>query len=234
MLPPSRAPRSGRIVALIGCDGSGKSTLVADAEVALAGRVRVARVYLGLGTGELGERIKRLPLVGRWIEARLARKAKQTRTAGERIPGLGTALVVYAFSLLRHRRFRRMLRLQRQGMLVLTDRYPQVEVPGFYDGPGLSAARAGSGAVAALASRERRMYERMASHRPDLVIRLLIDPEVAHARKPEHPLEALRRKAAVTPQLRFGGATTADVDANQPYSAVRERVLALIEGVISA
>ena len=32
--------------------------------------------------------------------------------------------------------------------MVITDRYPQVEVPGFYDGPGLSAARPDSRIVA--------------------------------------------------------------------------------------
>ena len=93
------------LIAIIGCDGAGKSTLAADMVATLGAERRVAAVYLGLGSGAIGERIKRWPLIGAALERRLARKGKQTRTKGERIPGLRTALVIYGFSLLRRRRF---------------------------------------------------------------------------------------------------------------------------------
>lgn len=213
------------LIAIVGCDGSGKSTLAQDLCSELAATHRVSTGYLGLGSGTIGLRIRGLPLIGPVVERRLAGKAKRTRTQGERIPGLPTALVVYGFSLLRRRRFERVLALRRAGVIVLTDRYPQVEVPGFYDGPGLSAAASGSAPVARLAARERRMYEWMASYRPDLVIRLDIDLATAHARKPDHDPELLRLKIAVTPRLRFGGAPIVDLDARQPYGQVREQAL---------
>lgn len=220
------------LIAIVGCDGTGKSTLAADVAEILGRERPVAVCYLGLGSGAIGERIKHWPLVGRSIERMLARKGRQTRTAGERIPGLGTASVVYALSVLRGRRFGKMLALRSRGVTVITDRYPQIDVPGFYDGPGLSAASPGSPAVAALAARERAMYERMASYHPTLVIRLDIDAETAHARKPNHDLNLLRRKVAATAQLAFGGAPIVDLDSRAPYAQVRQRALDAIRHAI--
>lgn len=220
------------LIAFVGCDGSGKSTLSTDilAEVSLGRRVELC--YLGLGSGAIGERLKRLPVIGVALERRLARRARQTRTRGEKIPGLATAIVVYLFSIARLRRFRRMLALRRAGVTVITDRYPQIEVPGFYDGPGLSAGRPGNWAVAALARHERRMYDWMASFRPDLVIRLNVDAETAHARKPEHGYELLRQKVSVTPRLRFGGARIVDLDSRRPYGTVRADVAQIVRGTL--
>lgn len=220
------------LIAIVGCDGSGKSTLAADVLRALAAERSVASAYLGLGSGAIGARIRSLPLIGAAAERRLAAKATKTRSAGERIPGLATASVVYLFSLARLRRFRRVLALRGKGVTVVTDRYPQIEVAGFYDGPGLSAARAGSRAVARLADRERRHYIWMASHRPTLVLRLDVDLATAMARKPDHDPALLARKVEATPRLRFGGAPIVDLDATAPYREVLEAALAAIRAAI--
>ena len=218
--PSAAGDRLAPLIAIVGCDGSGKSTLGAQLAETIGRDQPAALCYLGLGSGDIGHKIKQLRLGGAAIERVLARKAKTTRTEGEKIPGLGTALVVYGFSLARRRRFRRMMALRRRGVIVVTDRYPQIEVPGFFDGPGLSAARAGSRVVAWLAARERLMYEDMTAFRPDIVIRLEIDAETAVARKPDHAIEQLRAKAAVTSSLRFGGAPIVDLDARKPYPEV--------------
>lgn len=222
------------LIAIVGCDGSGKSTLARDLCAELGLKHKTAVGYLGLGSGTLGLRIRALPLVGPIMEARLAGKAKRTRTEGDRIPGLATALVVYGFSLVRRRRFERVLALRRAGVTMVTDRYPQVEVAGFHDGPGLSAATSGSAAVARLAARERAMYVRMASFRPTLVIRLEIDLATAHARKPDHDPELLALKIAATSRLTFGGAPLIDIDARQPYADVRAQALRAIIPVLDA
>ncbi len=69
-------------------------------------------------------------------------------------------------------------------------------------------------------ARERKAFHWMASHKPDLVIKLNVDLEVACARKPDHKRESLARKIAITPQLTFGGAQLVDIDANQPLEQV--------------
>ena len=174
--------------------------------------------YLGLRSGQIGNQIKAWPLIGPVFEKALSRRAGQARTKGAKIPGLATALVIYGFSRLRKRRFQKVLSLRRQGFIVVTDRYPQVDVPGFYDGPGLSAARPGGRLVAALAASERATYEWMASFVPDLVIRLNVDVETALARKPDHGVDLLKAKVAVTPLLKFNGARIVDLDATMPYA----------------
>lgn len=209
------------LIALVGCDGSGKTTLSADLMATFSAEGRVSTCYLGLGSGALGEKLKTFPIIGPLLEQKLARKAKQTRTKGEKIPGGATAIVVYGFSLLRLRRFRRMLRRRRNGVAIITDRYPQVEVAGFYDGPGLSAGRPGSRFVAMLAHRESRMYAWMASFHPTVVIRLNVDADTAHARKPDHTYQLLQQKVDATAQLSFSGAPIIDLDSRQPYVAVR-------------
>lgn len=207
------------LIAVIGCDGSGKSTLSADLLHWIRQQYGPAEThYLGLRSGQIGNRIKAWPLVGPILERALSKRAGQARTKGAKMPGLGTALVIYGFSRLRRSRFRKVLSLRRQGFIVVTDRYPQVEVPGFYDGPGLSAAEPGGPLVAALAASERAAYEWMASFVPTLVIRLNIDAATAFSRKPDHAFELLERKVAVTPLLRFNGAPIVDLDATMPYA----------------
>lgn len=224
----------GALIAIVGCDGSGKSTLAADVLQQLQKTRRAQLFYLGLKSGQMGNRIKQFRFGGAAAEKFLSKRAGQARNKNGKIPGLGTALVLYGFSLMRRRRFRQMLALRRQGVLVVTDRYPQVEVAGFYDGPGLSAARAGSRLIAKLAARERSMYDWMTSYRPDLVIRLNVDVETAFARKPDHEFENLQNKVAVTPLLRFNGAPIVDLDSRNPYADVRDAALAAIERTISA
>jgi thymidylate kinase len=140
---------------------------------------------------------------------------------------------VFGFSLLRLRRFRRVLALRREGVVVITDRYPQTEIAGFYDGPGLSAARAGSRLVGWLAARERRMYEWMASFHPDIVLRLNVDAETALARKPDHKPGLLREKVRVTPLLRFHGARIVDLDARASYADVRRQAFDRVRAVLA-
>lgn len=221
------------LIAIVGTDGSGKSTLSRDMRTVFARDRMVEVCYLGLGSGELGNRIKQWPVIGAWLERKLARKAGQTRSREARIPGLPTALVVFAFSLIRLHRFRRMMALRRRGVTVITDRYPQTEVAGFYDGPGLSAARAGSRLVGWLAARERRMYEYMASYRPDVVLRLNVDADVAYLRKPDHKPGLLAEKVRVTPLLRFHGARIVDLDANAEYGMVRRQAFDHVRPVLA-
>lgn len=205
------------LIAVVGSDGSGKSTLAADLLAYVREKRRAETVYLGLGSGAMGNRIKGWPLIGPILERFFTKRAGKARDPRGRIPGISTAFVLYAFSMRRKARFEQLISLRRSGIAIVTDRYPQVEIPGFYDGPGLSAARAEGKIVQVLAAKERAIYEWMASFVPTLVIRLHIDAETALARKPDHARDLIERKVAATPGLSFNGAPVFDIDATLPY-----------------
>lgn len=220
------------IIAIVGCDGSGKTTL-ASWLCSTLHRYSATYCYLGLGSRGIASRIATWPLIGKLLVRYLSAKARQARTKGERIPGVLTALVIFCFSKLRILRFKRMLSLRERGHVVICDRYPQLDIAGFYDGPGLSAARATGPFTAWLAKREWKLYEHMVDYRPTLIIRLNIDAETAYARKPDHELALLREKVAVTPLLSFNGATIIEVNASQPLSDVQAATLQIVERVIA-
>ncbi|QWT21648.1 hypothetical protein KPL74_06490 [Bacillus sp. NP157] len=142
------------------------------------------------------------------------------RADEDRQPTLFPALVISAFTLRRLRRFKRMLALRQKGMIIVTDRFPQTVIPGAYDGPGFPQSERGSWLVKRLARREYATFDWMASHAPDLVLRLNVDLDVACQRKPDHRRDALARKIAVTPLLTYHGAPIVEIDANQPLAQV--------------
>lgn len=221
------------LIAIVGTDGSGKST-VSEAVLGAVRRYGPAdTAHLGLRSGDAGRAIKRWPLIGPALEALLTKKAGQARDTGDRIPGAATAIVIFVFSLLRIRRFKRVLAKRHAGTIIVTDRYPQIEVPGFYDGPGLSAARAEGWLVRLLSRRERAQYEWMASFVPDLVIRLNVDLETAFARKPDHKYESLRQKVEATPKLKFNGAKIVDLSSLDPLPSVIAQAEAAIDATLA-
>jgi thymidylate kinase len=219
------------VIAIVGCDGSGKTRLVTDVVAALQRRRAAERRYMGLISGETGDKIKRLPLVGVALERYLAAKVRRAQDMKKKVPGPVTAIVMYCFSLWRMVQLRRLKKLAERGVLVIAERYPQAEIPGFhYDGPGIAVERSNSRLVRAIARREQQIYQRMARQRPALVIRLTIDADTAHARKPDHPLAELRDKTEKMPRIKYGGATIFEIDARLPY----ERVLATALDAIAA
>lgn len=221
-------PLSG-VVAVIGSDGSGKSTLTADLLLELSRVAPTQLRYLGQDSGNILRWIVGVPLMGPAIGRYLVRRSERAHAKDDEpsSPDGVTALVVHLLSRWRRHKFRKMLALADQNVIVLTDRYPQAEVPGFhFDGPGLDADEHDKGLVGWLAKREQRLYEYMASHVPALVIRLNIDAETAHVRKPDHKLKMLRDKTRVIPTLTFNGATIVDLDATAPYDQVLSAALA--------
>ena len=209
------------LIAIIGCDGSGKSTVSEEILNWVQVYGPAVAAHLGKQSGNIGRAIAQLPLIGRLLDKFIARKTDSTRAQREKkTPGLLVALIIYAFSIRRLRRFKRMMAQRHQGLIIVTDRYPQLEFPGAYDGTGLSVAAPGNWFVRWLARRERVLYEWMTSYRPDLVIRLNVDLDTACARKPDHRRELLRDKVAITPQLTFNGAPIVEIDSTQPLAQV--------------
>lgn len=185
------------LIAVVGCDGTGKSTLTTDLVKSLQQHWQTERRYLGLLSGEDGDKIKRLPLVGVWLERRLAAKSSKTQSMKTKSPALWAAVIMYCFSLRRMANLRKVQRLAQSGVLVVSDRFPQAEISGFYyDGPGIGVERATGKISMFLAQRERRLYQQMAQYRPELIIRLGIDIETAISASLTMTMPSCRTKSA--------------------------------------
>ena len=210
-----------RVIAVTGCDGAGKSTLSSDLAARLRNTESVQWLYLGQSSGNIARWIRNLPVIGPPLGRYLVNKARNSHSKQTAAPGTATMLAIYLLSQWRAHKFRRMLRLTRRGVVVVTDRYPQAEVSGFhFDGAGLGAVKLESWLARRLAAREQRLYQWMANHVPALVIRLNIDAETAHLRKPDHRMSMLRDKVTVIPNLQFNGARILDLDGRDPYQQV--------------
>lgn len=215
------------LIAVVGSDGSGKSTLAADLLDHIRQTHRAEAGYLGLGSGEQGRRIGRWPLIGPALHRYLDGIADRLRDPGAPIPGILAACYALRKSKKRRAQFDRILEMRRQGITIVTDRYPQLEVEGLHDGP-IMAGRATSTALQTLQLEERMLYAEMASYVPTLVIRLNIDVDTAMARKPDHVRALIARKVETVPQLAFNGAAIVDLDATLPY----EEELALAKAAV--
>lgn len=224
------------LIAIIGCDGSGKSTVSEQILEWIKGYGPAATAHLGKQSGNVGRALTRLPIVGGLFGKLIERKAYSVRLniKENKTPKLLPSIVVAIFTIRRLLRFRRMLAMRKQGLIVVTDRFPQIDFPSAYDGPSLSTTAQGSSFILWLARQEYKAFQWMTSYRPDLVIRLNVDLDTACARKPDHKRELLSEKIAITPKLKFNGAPIVEIDSTQPLADVLTAAKAAVAKVMEA
>lgn len=229
------APYIAGLIAVVGSDGTGKSTLTRELVKNLQQHWITERRYLGLISGEQGDKIKQLPVIGVWLERRLAAKSDKTQRMSNKSPALWAALIMYGFSLWRASNLRKVCRLAESGVLVISDRYPQAEMSGFYyDGPGIGVERAKTKLIKRLAEKERHLYQEMAQYRPELVIRLDIDVETAFSRKPDHSYEELQDKISSMVKINYNGSHIIEIDSRAPFNEVLDRAINAISAAAAA
>jgi thymidylate kinase len=219
-----RDPIGGVVVAFVGCDGAGKSTVLAEMRRWLGWKLDVYSIYFGSGDGPASA--LRLPL--KWVRGiqkrlRPPRPPEQrSRVLAPRRLSFGRA--VWALVLAREKagRLRAAERARQRGLVVVCDRFPQSQVLGFNDGPLLtpwlehaSALRRG------LARYELGVYQSATRLAPGLAIKLDISPKVAVARKPDMALEECARRRAAVAALDWGPRCRhLVIDAEQPLETV--------------
>jgi thymidylate kinase len=234
-MPFRRTSHTGGFsVAFLGTHGAGKSTVANEIRQWLAWKLDVHFVYFGSGAGPSS--------LLRWPMKALLRFRRGARTAypadGPQDRGrrasvrerpreaawLGWARAAWALALALEKRskLKSCLRARSRGMIVVCDRYPQVQTLGYNDGPLLGAwLESRSRLRRHLARTEYRVYERAARLAPDLVIRLDVPPEVAARRRPAESLEELQRRREVVREVRYGeNCRFCEIDASKPLDEV--------------
>ncbi len=213
-----RAAGPGLVVAFIGSDGSGKSTLTAEIRRWLRYKLDVHGYYLGSGDGStrLFDRL-------RHVVKGKAKKHKTPKPEGAaRLPKrrgvLDRLVAVHQLPAIgaKRRDLAEARRLAEGGSMVVLDRFPQRQVSGIYDGPRLQDGNSFAWAARA----EMKGYEELDALKPDLLIKLVVSPAVAHARKPDHSLASIARKCDLTRELKFDGVEVVAIDADQPLERV--------------
>lgn len=199
------SPSGGCVVALLGCDGAGKSTTLAYVKKEFQKKLDVVTVYFGSGDGSSSLLRKPMKLVakrvggkglGHTVEKEYENKDKISLKAKM----YSFAKVLWAITLAQEKKakLKKMTKARNASMLVLTDRYPQTEISGFSDGPLLTKySTKTKGLMKKISEWEYNIYKSAYVNPPDLVIKLMVPTEIAISRKPEMTVDEIENKKRV-------------------------------------
>jgi len=218
-IPYSRGGSAGGlVVAVVGTQGAGKSTITGALNAWLAPKTDVLPIYFGSGDGPSS--LVRWPLTVAKTMYLRRRGTSQTDAPPSRSPnprGGVRALWGLALAWEKRSKLRRMVKGRSRGFIVICDRYPQSQVRGLNDGPLLTSwAQSGSSWRRRLAAWELGVYEDAARLGPDIFVRLLLTSEAALERRPGHdPVELEYRNDIVRQAYSSARRMVIDIDAEQ-------------------
>ena len=200
----------GKVIALIGSDGSGKSTLSNDLLEWLTYKIDTHYFYLGKN-----------PYIRSNKKTILSKS--DLLFSDNRLSKLMRRKLGKLFYILLINKKLNSLRLAKKmssnGSVIICDRFPQKSILGINDGPNLQQQSNDWWAKS-----EMNLFNKINEVEADIVIRLQVSPEVAAARKPEHDRESIRKKCEIIDQITFEHTTVINVDADKPYNQVLSNV----------
>ncbi len=234
--PTSRLRRpGGLLVAFVGPDGAGKSTLT-EAVVGWLGEL-FATDSLYLGRGEWVSRAQQVAAEVKWaLLERVTDRSRPTDSGpadddGRRQPDASPReqrvrwvrdASALALAERKHREMRRADVMRRRGWILVTDRFPH-PTERLCDGPAIVADGEDPAIRRGLSAVERAVYRRITRSKPDLVFRLLLPVEESIRRKPDHRAEDVRAKLAAAERAEFD-AKIITLQADAPLEQVLQRV----------
>ncbi|MCH8125695.1 hypothetical protein IIC38_07020 [candidate division KSB1 bacterium] len=221
----------GLVVALIGADGAGKSSMLTNLSKWLSWKLKVQLCYMGLG--------KRLSFGSRMTQS-CARFFSRLNNVSVAVVGnkkwLSNKLkTIYNFTYDLHyvsvawTRYFRYLASRKEaerGSIVLCDRYPlsgihqvmmnSTRAP--MDGPQIKWKYQDgkmNWMTSHLSKLELKLYNKI--YPPDCVLLLQVAPNVALKRKPDHTPQEIEPKIQAIENMSRNGLKIIDIDANQPF-----------------
>jgi thymidylate kinase len=190
-----RLVAGGALIAVVGADGAGKSTLVDGLSTWLSRNFSVQIVHLGRPAPSLITRAVRVMGLARsGVSSAWRKRSAGGRPRDDSSVSRVRLLNQVALARDRYRTYRAAARAATNGAIVIADRFPlpqltAMDAPRVRPAPGPGAP---SRFLSFLAALERRYYD--AISQPDVLIVLRVDPDVAVARKPEESAEFVRAR----------------------------------------
>lgn len=188
------SPAGGSVIAFVGSDGAGKSTMINLVYKELSKKIDVKLFYLGSGDGACS--IIRLPMrfVARYFAGKGLRESveaeynssKENVSFKAKVYSIAKCIWSITLAYEKKRKLRKIVRARNSGMVVLLDRYPQLFEGGCSDGLMLNKYRnSNSFLLRQMANYEYNSYKLFEMNPPDLFIKLIVDSDIAVRRKPE-------------------------------------------------
>jgi hypothetical protein len=217
-----RAPGGGHVVAILGVDGSGKSTIVKAIRTWLGAQVDVVPIYFGTGAGRPSLALLpfklMVPVITPWLRSKPSgSQSEVSRHSRGLLYSLLLIVWATAVALEKRGKLRAAHRGAKRGLIVVADRYPQCEIVDFNDGPLLTRL---SRAPLWLRRFEVGAYALARRLPPDLVIKLRVTPDTVARRRPDMDPAMILQRIDALRRLTFPGARVVSVDAEQPLAEV--------------
>lgn len=194
----------GLIIAFIGTDGAGKSTMTKNIRLWLSWKIEVFQFYLGSGDG-----LKKPLSYKIYTDENIPRALRQWA---------GAAFYFY-MSVYVKRKTRQTDSYRQHGGIAVLDRFPQLQFKGVNDGPKIESniekAYFPDFLIKRIIKREEENIEKAIQVIPDIVFKLEISPEEAVRRKNENTLAEMKRKVALIEKIEFEGSKVYKIDASQ-------------------
>ena len=220
-----RPDRGGLFLALVGGDGSGKSSAVEMLETLLARDLDSELIHLGKPERSTTTRVVK------WLMARARNRGLLSTTrlgptedvSSIPFPGYGFLVWHLLTARDRYRTYMRGRRLAASGVVVISDRFPlssirSMDAPRTRSVQGVERRRLARWLIA----RETAFYERIGG--PDLLLVLKVDPDVAVRRRAEQDPEFVRTRANEVWQTNWDIPNCVVIDANEPIADVHAAV----------
>lgn len=227
------SPNGGNVIAFLGCDGAGKSTTLAYVKKELNKKLDVCTIYFGSGDGNSSLLRKPMKLVAKKVGGKGVGHAVEKEYSEKKKVSLKSRLyslakIIWAVTLANEKKtkIRQQTKARNNGLIVLTDRYPQTLYAGCSDGPLLSKYE-GKGLFGKIAAWEHRVYESAAMNPPDLTVKLIVPTEVAIERKPEMTADEIDTKKSIVMGMKLSNNTLV-VDTSRPFEETRAEILEAI------
>ena len=214
----------GIIIAFVGVDGAGKSTVLAAIKKWLLWKLDVYPVYFGSGDGPSSVLRWPLRLFLRTFRSFRPKKVKKGKsTSAVRRLSLPRFIWAITLAMEKKKKMKSALLAKTKGMIVLSDRYPQTWQEGYNDGPILTPLRKHKIAlIRQLAEWEYQVYKNCEKLGPDLLLKLLISPEESLRRKDDGmSIEELRERIHVVKNIPGSSETqTLIINCDKPLNEV--------------